>query len=160
VGFRAVTYLLVFDDPQYEGLEIRARGASIGQMAQLMDLATLAETKSMTKEEFARLEILFRIFAGCPAACDWPHEDQGGNHYVSKIKSWNLEDEQDGCVVEVPADYAGFMEQDINFQMAVVFAWMDAVVGTPGDLGKDSTDGGASVEESIPMETLSLAPVS
>jgi len=157
MGFRTTTYVLVFEDERYEGLEVKARGASIGQMTQLLDLASLAGMKTMAKDDLEKLDILFRIFAGCPVGCTWPHDDQGGNCYVSKIKSWNLEDEDAGCVVSVPPNYAGFMEQDINLQMAVVFAWMNGVIGNPGELGKGSTGGGALAEASIPMEILSPA---
>jgi hypothetical protein len=157
MGYKRPTYVLIFDDPQYEGLEIRTRGASIGQVTELMDLMRLADLKDVSKQDLAELEKLWRMFAGCPDVCTWPHEDQGGNHYVSKIKEWNLEDEDD---VPVPPTYAGFMDQDLNFQMAVAFAWLDAAIGTPGELGKDSSSGGQSPEVSIPMEVLSLVPAS
>jgi len=158
MGYKRPVYLLHFEDEQFEGLEIRCRGASIGQVAGLMDLASLAgKEDDFSKEDLESLELLWRVFAGCPVDCNWPHEDQGGNCYVSKIKEWNLEDEDD---VLVPADYAGFMAQDLAFQMAVAFSWLDGVLGTPGELGKGLTSGGPSPEVSIPMEALSPALVS
>lgn len=158
-GYKRPVYVLEFDDPQFEGLEIRCRGASIGQVGQLMGLMALAGSTNLSKEDLDSLELLWRVFAGCPEECPWPHEEQGGNHFVSKIKSWNLEDEDgEGCTVEVPATYAGFMEQDLNFQMAVAFAWLDGVLGTPGELGKGSSSGAPSVEASLPMEPLLLVP--
>ena len=160
---RNKTYVLVFpaDDEEYAGLEVRTKGASVGQVLGLLDLVRLADVKDLTQitpEDRRELERLFRLFCGCPAGCDWAHEDQGGSHYVTKIRSWNLQDEDAGCVVDVPADYTGFMAQDMEFQMALVFAWLDAVVGTPGELGKASTDGGQFPEGSIPMATLSSVP--
>ena len=157
---RNKTYILTFpdDDDEFAGLEVQAKGASVGQVLGLLDLTRLAGMKDVTLEDRRELERLFRLFCGCPAGCDWTHEDQGGNHYVSKIKSWNLQDEDAGCLVDVPPDYTGFMAQDMEFQMALVFAWLDAIVGTPGELGKASNDGGPFPEGSIPMATLSSVP--
>lgn len=161
MGYRRdKTYVLTFADVQFEGLEIRARGASIGQVIGLIDLVDLAERDmaKISREDRRELDRLFRLFAGCPKACDWDHAEQGGNHYVSKIKSWNLED-SDG--IPAPATYEGYMSEDMEFQLAVVFAWMDAVVGSGGgDLGKGSNSGGLPEEGSIPMETLPDAPPS
>lgn len=160
---RNKTYVLAFTDEEFEGLEVHAKGASIGQVLGLLDLLKLADIDDITKvteQDRRDLDRLFRVFAGCPKLCDWLHEDQGGNHYVSKIKSWNLQDGDAGCVVDIPPTYEGLMEQDMQFQLALVFAWLDGVVGTPGELGKDSTDGGHSAEASIPMAPLSSAPPS
>jgi hypothetical protein len=162
VGYkRTKTYVLTFADEQFAGLEVRARGASIQHvigLVGLMDLAGLKDITKITPQDRRELDRLFRIFVGCPKACDWAHEDQGGNHYVSKIKSWNLEDEDD---IAVPATYEGYVELDMEFQMALVFTWLEAVVGVGGgDLGKDSPGGGLPPGDSIPMETLPDDPES
>lgn len=156
MGFKRGTYLLTFDDPRLEGLEIRARGASVGEISDVMGLAYLAD-KDVTKEDMAELDILFRLFAGCPALCDWEHEDRDGIHYASKIVSWNLEEGDD---TPVAPSYEQLVSEEMAFQVSTVMTWLEAVIGTPGELGKDLSSGGPSVEESIPMETLSLAPVS
>ena len=155
MGYRRdKTYVLAFADEEFAGLEVRARGASINQVMGLMDLVRLSDLKdvtTITAEDRRELDRLFRLFVGCPKACDWEHEDQGGNHYVSKIRSWNLEDEG----VPVTPDYAGYMGMDMEFQMALVFGWLEAVVGTGGgDLGKDSDSGGPPGAGSIPMDAL------
>jgi hypothetical protein len=162
VGYkRTKAYVLTFADEEFAGLEVRARGASIQQVVGLVDLMSLAGLDNITKitpEDRRELDRLFRIFVGCPKACDWVHEDQGGNHYVSKITSWNLEDEND---IPVPAVYEGYVGLDMEFQMALVFTWLEAVVGAGGgDLGKDSPGGGLPPAGSIPMETLPGAPES
>jgi hypothetical protein len=156
MGFKRGTYLLTFDDPRLEGLEIRARGASVAEVATVMGLAYLAG-KDVTKEDMAELDILFRLFAGCPQLCTWAHEDRAGQHYVSKIISWNLEDDDD---TPVAPSYEQLVSEEMAFQVSTVMNWLDAVLGTPGELGKDSSSGGPLAEESIPMETLSLAQVS
>jgi|ERR1044072_567283 hypothetical protein len=148
-------FLLTFEDPDLAGLEVRAKSASTGQLMSMMDLMELTNRDSLDPGDIKRMDKLFRTFAGCPDECVQTHEDLGGEpgvrHYISKIKSWNLE--EDG--IPVPPTYEGLMDQDMEFVVALVFAWMDGQVGTPGELGKDSNDGGRSVEVSIPMEPLS-----
>lgn len=156
MGFKRGTYLLTFEDPRLEGLEIRARGASVAEISNVMDLAYLAG-KNVSKEDLAELDILFRLFAGCPSLCDWQHEDRAGRHYVSKILSWNLEDDDDTPVLP---SYEQLVSEEIAFQVGVVMSWLEAVIGTPGETGKGSSSGGPSVEELIPMETLSPALLS
>lgn len=156
MGFKRGTYLLTFDDPRLEGLEIRARGASVAEVTTVMGLAYLAD-KDVTREDMAELDILFRLFAGCPQLCTWEHEDRAGQHYASKIISWNLEDDDD---TPVTPSYEQLVSEEMAFQVSTVMTWLDAVIGTPGELGKDLSSGGPSAEESIPMEMLSLAQVS
>lgn len=158
---RNKTYLLAFDDPDYEGLEIRARGLSINRAMAAMRLAEVFDNDehNFTAEDLVKLDILMRMFAGCPANCGQEHPelaDAGVEHYTSRIVSWNLEDE-DGRPLE--PSYATFTDQDADFTMNVVMAWLQGVLSTPAPLDGTSSDGKPPGAVSIPMETLSLAPL-
>lgn len=150
---RGTTFVLTFEDPSFEGLEVRARGISTGHLFRILDLVEMLEEKNLSPAQIKQLDTLFRVFAGCPAGCTAAHEDQGGNHYARKLKSWNLTEDGE----PVPATYEGLMSQDFEFTQTLVEAWLDGMVGTPGPLDESSTDGGQFQEESIPMEILSVA---
>lgn len=152
---RNKVYLLTFDDPEFEGLEIRCKGASIGAVTGAVSFTNWTD-KDFTPEMAKDLPRVVRILAGCSVDCIEKHDElpEGQTHYANRIVSWNLE-EEDGTAV--PANYEGLLSQDIDFVMAVCFAWMDGVVGTPGPLDGNSLAGGQSVEALIPMETSSLA---
>jgi hypothetical protein len=159
---RNKAYLLAFDDPEYEGLEIRARGLSISRAMVAMRLASVFDNdeRNFSPEELKKLDTLIRMFAGCPDGCPQVHEElieQGGGHYTSRILSWNLEDES-GAALE--PDYVTFTDQDADFTMSVVMAWLQGVLSTPAPLDGNSNDGKPPEVVSIPMETLSPALLS
>ncbi len=120
-------YLLRFADPEFEGLEVRATSLPIGQ---LLEVAELADSDS---RDAKHLTALFDAFA-------------------TVIVDWNLERE-DGS--PVPATTAGMFEQDLDFMMALIRAWMEAVASVPAPLPIDSSGTEPFPEESIPMELLS-----
>lgn len=161
MGFkRNKTFVLVFEDEALAGLEVRARGATVAGMLGAVELLSVFEGKSasgMSAKDLVHFDRLFRTMAGCPAECLDQHDElpPGQEHYLNRIVSWNLEDENDQ---PVPADYFGLMSQDADFAMALVMAWMDGVLGTPGPLGRNSNDGMPPEGVSIPMETLSPVP--
>jgi hypothetical protein len=70
--------------------------------------------------------------------------------FATALVSWNLEDE-DGTPVS--ADLEGIQSQDMEFILAVVRAWLEAVSSVNAPLGEGSTGGGTSQVPSIPMET-------
>lgn len=119
-------YKLVFEDPQYEGLEIRAASIPVGK---LLKLANVGDLNNVTQEE---LSAIFEVFAGA-------------------LISWNLE-EDDGTPVPTTVD--GLYTLEIDFIMQIISAWMEAVAGVPGPLRQRSSNGSRSVEQSLPMETL------
>lgn len=139
MGYRrpSKTYVLQFEDDQLAGLEVKARGASTGQLMKLMDLTELS-TRGFRKEDIKEVDKLFELFA-------------------SKITEWNLEDE-DGN--PLPVSYDSLMDQDMDFTLDLVFAWVHAVVGISGPLEQNSGDGEPFPEASIPMESQSLSLVS
>lgn len=163
MGFkRNKTFVLVFEDEDLAGLEVKARGATVAGMLGAVELLATFEGSGklaggMSAKDLAHFDRLFRTMAGCPAECLDQHDElpPGQDHYLNRLVSWNLEDEDDQ---PVPADYYGLMSQDADFAMTLVMAWMDGVLGTPGPLGRNSNDGMPPEGVSIPMETLPPVP--
>lgn len=158
MGFkRQKTFLLEFEGEEFEGLEVRTRGASVAGVLGVLDVAALLGGKGegLTGLLRGQVDRLFRALAGCPTACSATHlelAEVGLEHYENRIVSWNLEGE-DGR--PVPADYRGLVDQDFDFASALAYAWLDGVLGTPGPLAPTSNDGGPPGAESIPMAALS-----
>lgn len=131
-------FVLTFEDPELEGLEVRATGLSVGKMISMLDLARLSNGNKLTSDAVEDIDKLFRTFA-------------------QALVSWNLEDD---AGQPVPATYEGLMSQDLDFVMALAMAWMDGMVGTPGPLDGNSSGGERSEVPPMPMETLSANPLS
>lgn len=131
-------YKLRFEGAEYEGLEVRAKSVALGQFMDMMKLADLKSKKSLTEEDRAAIDSLFERFA-------------------KVLVSWNLEDDDDK---PVPTTKEGLYSLDFEFALLIILAWMDAVAGVSGPLGKPSSNGSPSLEESIPMETLWGSPIS
>lgn len=149
---------LVFpEEGEFAGLEIEARSISTAGMMGLLDIIELLDRDNLTAAEVKTLDRLFRLLAGCPARPIGDCPDHGEACPLPRLKGWNLEDE-DGA--PVPLTYESFMSEDFAFCQAVAGAWLEGVLGTPDDLGKDSNSGGPPGVESIPMETLSAVPLS
>ncbi|MGW1617279.1 hypothetical protein ACWCQZ_49880 [Streptomyces sp. NPDC002285] len=135
-------YTLEFEDPDMEGLEVKLRGLNTGQ---LLDLEV---KKSAAEREIAE------------------GEDDGHDGAVvdllqlmaDRLVSWNITEEDE--VTPVPADMDGIRAQELAFNMQIINAWQQAIAGVPAPLEPGSPDGEASLEGSIPMETLSLPPAS
>jgi hypothetical protein len=118
-------YTLVFDDAEFEGLEIKTRSISLGKY---LEMQTLIDSE-LNREN---IDKLFGEFAGI-------------------LLSWNLEDD-DG---PVPITVEGLYSQDLDFVKAIIDAWRDAMVGVHAPLPQSSPGGEPSPEASIPMEALS-----
>lgn len=125
------TYVLRFDDPELEDLEVRARSVSFGRFLDLLKLAAvLDDDAAVDGEAVAAAEGLFSGFA-------------------EALESWNLDDE-DGT--EVPATLDGLRSQDADFVMPMVMSWLDAVGAVDAPLGNGSNGGKRSLEAGIPMQ--------
>lgn len=125
----AKTFHLKFTG-ELEGLEVHVKSITLGEMFELDGLLA-GNDKTPTAEE---VSAVFKSFA-------------------KALMSWNLEDDNDQ---PVPATLEGIYTQDMEFIMEIIAAWMEAVTGVDGDLGKGSIVGGQSLEElTLPMETLS-----
>lgn len=134
MGFQrpAKTYRLVFEDPAFDGLEIRARSVPVGMFVKLVALA--ANAKGSAVPEIAEL---FDAFAGA-------------------LVEWNLTDvDADGKEVPVPATREAVHAQDVDFMLAIALAWMQAIGDVDAPLGAGSTNGGPGGTQILPMEPLS-----
>ena len=134
-GYRRERTIYKLDFPEFDGLEVIARGLSTGQMMQLWKAN--AGAKSKAKEDAAKAT-----------------EDVLG-YFANALVGWNLEGEkEDGSWEKVPATLDGIKSQDLPFVLRIVEAWTDAIAGTDAELGKDSGSGETSLAESLPMEAL------
>lgn len=138
-GYRHVpkTYKLTFED--YPGLVIETKSVSTGRLMKLMRMAVrlqdkdVSDASGLTEEDTEAVDALFSGFA-------------------QALVSWNLEDE-DGN--PVPTTKEGVYEQDFDLILSLINDWIEAVSGTPGDLGKGSNSGLRFPEVSLPMVPLS-----
>lgn len=129
MGFKkaAKVYTLKFKDPEYIGLEIKAKSIPTGLFLKMMRQAELTD-----EEKIGRSEELIKLFA-------------------KSIVAWNLEDENGK---PVPKTITGLETQDFDFLMLLVSTWIDAVSGVDESLEKKSNSGDQFPAVSIPMETL------
>lgn len=128
------TYRLVFADEEYAGLEVVARSASVAAYRRIAELASKPFSMPPTTEDLIEIDNLYAAFA-------------------EQLVSWNLEELDDGVTVPVPATLDGLQSQELPFAMAIILAWMEAVVGVSPPLDSRSSSG--ELEASLPMEVLS-----
>lgn len=141
-GYRRPAYRLTFDDPQFEGLYVRCRPASIAVMERLMRVSDVDTGSIGSAEVRDVLSEIAEAFAGV-------------------IIEWNFEVEvRPGEYEFAPANVDGLRAVDPAMLMAMVESYMTAVMGVPGPLSQPSKDGASSVEGSLPMEPLSESPES
>lgn len=120
-------YNLDFAGTEYDGLTVKVRGLTTGEYLELVSLsAPGAEGASETEK-------LLRFFAV---------------HLVS----WDLEDDDSDEIV--PQDYEGIASNDFAMNMAIINAWMDAMVSVPESTEKKSSSGEPVLVESIPSQAL------
>ncbi|MCZ4509948.1 hypothetical protein O3Q52_17435 [Streptomyces sp. ActVer] len=119
-------YTLEFEDPEFNGLEVKIRGLNTGQM---LDIDTARDDG----DDAAILGMLQLM--------------------ADQLLEWNVEDD-DGQ--PVPATFEGIRTQELAFNWAIIDAWQNAVAGVSAPLDGESTDGDPLLAASIPMETLPL----
>lgn len=144
MGFvRSRVFKLKFDDPEFDGLEVKAKSVPLKQVLDLMDLdgADFAALDKSARNETVRQ--MLTVFADA-------------------LVSWNYEEEdpETGDRIPVPANMDGLLTLDVDFAFQIVTAWQSAVMGVSGPLGKRSPSGDRSLEASLPMEPLSPNPPS
>jgi hypothetical protein len=115
-------YDLQFEDPEMEGLEVKVRHVDTGQSL------TLDAAINEGGEQGIRtcLDLL-----------------------AENLISWNVEDDNQQ---PVPTTIEGVLAQELDFNLAIVYAWRDAIIGVPAPLDSASPDGVPSLEASIPMD--------
>lgn len=141
MGFEVTrtVFVLQFEDPKWEGLEVKTRKPSMGKQFDMMKYRQLAQinTESLSGADTEKLRELFEFFAGF-------------------LDSWNLTDNG----VPVPCTAESLLDQEDDFILAVLNAWMGAVSKVPDPLEPRSNGGGQLEVASIPTETLSASLVS
>ena len=123
-------YHLVFDG-ELAGLEVTVRSSSILVFKRIAALAGREYSSPPSEEDIEAATGLYKAFAAV-------------------LVEWNLE-EPEG--VPVPATLDAIESQELNFVMALVIAWMDAVASALG--GKPTDELLAELEAGLPMEPLS-----
>jgi hypothetical protein len=134
MGFKARTYKLVFEDPEFAGLEVRMRGLSLDRLVQISRVLQ-GENLVDQADDSGRTELFGLLADG--------------------LIGWNLEDE-DGT--PVPTDVAAIRAQPLDLVMQVVGAWRRAVTEVSAPLEPSLNGGPPSLEVSLPMEVLSPSP--
>ncbi len=129
MGYRRIPTVYTLDSiPEAEGLVVRMASVRIGKMRKMMQLTSDTESGDEGISELLNL-------------------------FAESLISWNLEDESGA---PVPATIEGIEEQEIEFVMDIIGAWMERMTGTsgPDDLGKDSTGGERFPGQPLTMEAL------
>jgi hypothetical protein len=113
-------YRLKFEDPDMEGFVCLAKSVSVDEFVMLTQLAG-----DMTGGRNSDLGQVFDLLA-------------------ASIVEWNLEDEA-GEPLKPTAEV--IRAQDIDFTMAILMGWMDAIASVPSPLPGGSPNGGIPPEE-------------
>lgn len=138
MGFKAVVvYALDFEDTPYDGLVVKAKSLPVGRLREIIKYAKLKDQRDPELVAEMLDDMLVK--------------------FSEALVSWNAEDENDQ---PIPATLKGLQALDTNMVLAIVLAWIEAVAGVSGPLGKPSSNGDTFQEGSIPMEPLSLSQAS
>ena len=129
-------YQLSFEDPELDGFECVMSGVSLDAFIDISALAAELETPAgRTKEN---IEAQFTTLA-------------------ASLVEWNLDDDEGQ---PVSCDYDGLKAQDFDFVMKIMLGWMQALSSVPESLGKDSSSGGTSQEQSLGLAAVSRSQAS
>jgi hypothetical protein len=148
-------YVLDFTgDDELDGLEVRARGTTLGSVLGLGTMAEQLRDAPTSQADVEALDPAAQVAAlpAALAALEGVFEP-----FLGALVSWNLCDE-DGA--PVPATRDGLLTQEPAHVMRIVRAWQRAVSDVGAGLGKDSTGGPPSDLPSLTMEPLSPSPQS
>ncbi len=127
-------YNLHFEGDEYDGLEVKARSAPIGQLLSLMSLANVDVT-NIAPEQLQEVTDLFDMFS-------------------DKLTEWNVEYNDGPHKGEpVPATREGVRGQDGDFVVMIILEWINAIIGVSGPLPTGLSNGGKSPVPSLPMAT-------
>jgi hypothetical protein len=132
MGYRPQRKVYVLDfGERYQGLEVKVRAGTLGQLLQLQRLSG----EDLTADQ---LDGLFRAF-------------------VVLLKEWNIEDD-DGH--PVPASIDGLYSLDPALAQDIIATASKVLGGVPDPLPEGSADGGPSAVASLPTVPLSPSPSS
>jgi hypothetical protein len=139
-GFMRRTFVLDFEDPSFNGLEVRTRSASLGTLMRMQELMSMALGDGEHDSEQA--EFFWHLGHQAPA--------EDGRQRI--LISWNLLDEQ-GQPVEISPEQLA--EEEWPMIREIARAWVRAVTSVPRPLSSSSSDGDRS--EELNLETLAAA---
>lgn len=125
MGYRKIPTIHTIDDiPGEDGLIVRMQGISFGKVRRV--------TALLDAEGDGALEEI-------------------GKLVVSKMVSWNLEDES-GVPIEPSVE--ALDELDFSLVLKLVNAWLDRMTGVSEELGKGSSSGERFPGQPVTMEAL------
>lgn len=125
MGYKKVPVIHTLTDiPGEDGLIVRLKSISFGKVRRLIRLSDSEDESSM---------------------------DEISEQFVQALVSWNLEDENDQ---PVPTTLEGVEDQDFDFIMKIVSAWLDRLTGPSEELGKGSQPGAQFPGQPLTMELL------
>lgn len=144
MGYVRAHLKLTFDDPELADFTVRAKRLNIGQLLELSKLRHLAGLKDDDAQVEEGLQQVFEALS-------------------KVITSWNLEEPEDqenpdGPTRKVPVTAETIADQDLALLVAIIDALQGATTGVSGPLGRTSSGGEPSLEESIPMDVLPENP--
>lgn len=144
-------FTLVFADPEFDGLEVVARSASLANyliVAQLQD--DIDAVEAPTEDSYAKVPQLAAKLAEHLVSWNLEECAMGGAHGCS-----------DECPMQpVPCDADGLLAQDLALFNALAVAWMEAAAGVTGPKEQSSNDTPPALVASLPMEPLSPSQAS
>ena len=128
MGYRKIPTIYTLDDIKgEEGLIVRMKAIKVGALRKVMKATSnRGDSSDESMEEVIAL-------------------------MAKSLVSWNLEDEKGK---PVPANAKGIDDQELELLLAIMEAWMDAMIGVDEDLGKGSTSGASSPAPPLTMEAL------
>lgn len=128
-------YNLVWEAGEFAGLEVKAKAASVATYRHIAEMATHEFSWPPTEADLIRVDELHQAFGAV-------------------LMSWNLE-LADGTAV--PATVDGLRSQDPELSLAIILAWMNAVVGQ-STVEHATEEDLAALVGSLPMDVLTPAP--
>lgn len=140
MGFRYEPrqYNLKFNEAELQGLEVKVKSVSISKFSEMLGLTGT-------------------IFGGVELRQGSTVGDVLLGEFCDNLVEWNLEDKNDEVV---KATIEACRQQDMWLIKRIVNEWVKAISGVSEELGKDSSSGKLSPEESLPMDQLSENPES
>lgn len=122
------TYKLVFEDPEYNGLEVYTKAGALGDYMDIAKLASVDWSPPYNVEQIEQVDELLKSFCRV-------------------LVSWNIEEP---AKKPVPANLRGLKSLDLKLAMAIITAWMNAAAGEAVPLARDG-----DLEAGLPMDVVS-----
>jgi hypothetical protein len=134
-------YRLDFTGTDLEGLEVTARGSSMAELLEVLEGADGIESlKELDeKQDAGKVAAAMREMVA---------------PFARKLHGWNLLDDDDQ---PVPASLDGLLTQELDFVVAVITAYGQAMTAAPPPLPASSASGGISAEAGIPEAMAELS---